>query len=280
MKRFPILGSLLLIPAIALLALTGCPGPKVETDKKDPTPAVPPKTTTKTKIKTPTDGKFAGTVTFKGEKPAMPLIDAIAKHQEKAICEAGGQINVQEQNWIIDKDNGVANVVVWLEPAADKEFDIKDEHKAPFKKPAEMDQPFCQYVPHVVAVYADFQPLVVKNSSKTLHNVKIEEGRNNPKKDINMPKEAKPIELTFKKEPVGSPLKFSCSIHTWMSGRVLTFDHPYFAVTDKNGKFEIANVPNGEDLAVWMWHEEKGKWKAKDFKFVTGANDLGLTIAK
>lgn len=277
MKRFPILGSLFLIPAIALFALTGCPA-KDKTTNPTTSPDGTKPAVTKTKITAPTDGKITGNVKLKGDKPAVEVIAAIAKY-ENGICEAGGGINVQKQEWIIDNNNGVANVVIWLEPAADKDFTITDEHKSPFKKPALIDQPVCQYVPHVVAVYAGVQPLTIKNSSKNPHNVKVIPVRNNLPANRNMTKGDKFELEPFKMENVGSPIKLACDIHAWMSGRVLTFDHPYFAVTKDDGSFTIANVPSGEELAVWMWHEEKGKWKAKDLKFVKGNNELPLEIS-
>jgi hypothetical protein len=42
-----------------------------------------------------------------------------------------------------------------------------------------------------------------------------------------------------------------------MSGYVRIFDHPYYAVTDEDGKFEIKNAPAGK-LRIVYWHEAKG----------------------
>jgi hypothetical protein len=39
-----------------------------------------------------------------------------------------------------------------------------------------------------------------------------------------------------------------------MTGYVRVFDHPYYAVTDKDGKFEIKNAPTG-DYRIVYWHE-------------------------
>lgn len=37
----------------------------------------------------------------------------------------------------------------------------------------------------------------------------------------------------------------SCDAHPWMSARIVVFAHPYFAVSDRTGGFEIKNVPVG-----------------------------------
>jgi hypothetical protein len=39
-----------------------------------------------------------------------------------------------------------------------------------------------------------------------------------------------------------------------MKGRIGVFDHPYFAVTGTDGKFEIKNVPAGE-VIIKIKHE-------------------------
>ena len=53
------------------------------------------------------------------------------------------------------------------------------------------------------------------------------------------------------------PIEVSCSIHHWMKCWVRVFDHPYFAVTDDNGKFEIKYAPKGK-LRLFIWQETGG----------------------
>ena len=53
------------------------------------------------------------------------------------------------------------------------------------------------------------------------------------------------------------PVVIECNIHPWMKGWVRVFDHPYFAVTDADGKFEIKNAPAGKYNIV-MWQEGQG----------------------
>jgi hypothetical protein len=53
-----------------------------------------------------------------------------------------------------------------------------------------------------------------------------------------------PIIHTF--EPQKGPVMIGCSLHPWMRGWVHVLRHPWFALTDDTGKFEIHNVPPGE----------------------------------
>ena len=57
-----------------------------------------------------------------------------------------------------------------------------------------------------------------------------------------MPREG-PWTAKYEKPEVMVGLR--CDIHPWMSAWVGVLDHPYFAVTDAEGKFEIENLPAG-----------------------------------
>ena len=57
-------------------------------------------------------------------------------------------------------------------------------------------------------------------------------------------------------------IPYRCTIHPWMNGWVRVFDHPYYAVTDEDGKFEIKNAPAGK-FRIVFWHENGVKGGAK-----------------
>jgi hypothetical protein len=42
--------------------------------------------------------------------------------------------------------------------------------------------------------------------------------------------------------------------HVWMNAEMLVVPHPYYAVTDESGRFELTDVPPGEYQIV-AWHE-------------------------
>ncbi len=45
-----------------------------------------------------------------------------------------------------------------------------------------------------------------------------------------------------------------CNLHSEMSAYIMVVDTPYFAITDKQGRFRIHNVPPG-DYTLHVWHE-------------------------
>ncbi len=60
---------------------------------------------------------------------------------------------------------------------------------------------------------------------------------------------------TFTAKEVMVP--FKCDVHGWMNAYVGVLDHPYFAVTDADGKFELKTLPPGT-YTIEAWHEKLG----------------------
>ena len=59
---------------------------------------------------------------------------------------------------------------------------------------------------------------------------------------------------TFDKPGV---VKVFCQIHSHMSATVLVFDHPWFAIPDEEGNFDLSGVPPGMH-EITAWHERLG----------------------
>jgi hypothetical protein len=276
MRTNSIIG-LLLFMAVAVFVVVGCNRSGGEKTTSSPAPVPAPVTVEKTAIATPETGILAGTVKYKGEPPAMQPSIIDPKHNDAGYCLKGDPIDKQEQKWIVGKDNMVANVVVFVEPAADKKFAPSDKVKDLFKKNAAViDQPYCAFRQHVVGVYANFQPLLVKNSAKVLHNVKITPGALDPSVNQRIESGSELLVKPFK--TVGA-IRVECDMHNWMNAQIYSLNHPYFAVTKEDGTFKIENVPIDTELTVWTWHEATNKVEQKKMKVAAGENALALEIA-
>jgi hypothetical protein len=66
------------------------------------------------------------------------------------------------------------------------------------------------------------------------------------------------LSVRTKGEKKPRPIPVAEDIHPWMSAWWLILDHPYFAVTDERGAFEIRDVPSGPQRVV-VWQESVGR---------------------
>ncbi|PYR33514.1 MAG: hypothetical protein DMF90_20530, partial [Acidobacteria bacterium] len=60
---------------------------------------------------------------------------------------------------------------------------------------------------------------------------------------------------TFTTKEVMVP--FKCDVHGWMNAYVGVLDHPYYAVSDASGAFELKSLPPGT-YTIEAWHERLG----------------------
>ena len=51
-----------------------------------------------------------------------------------------------------------------------------------------------------------------------------------------------------------------CGFHSYMESWAMAVDNPYYAITDKGGRFEIADIPPGT-YKVFIWHPYLGRVK-------------------
>lgn len=212
------------------------------------------------------DDKWAtvkGQVVFPADK-TPPKRESLKVTQDKDHCLSKGDL-LDESVIVNAKNRGVKNVVVFLRPdSTDPKAEFAKDQIFPNdtqRKPAEVviDQPCCMFVNRVtVARVGD--TIVVKNSAPVAHNFFWDSGSNGAY-NVTVPKmESWKMPQPLAKE--NPPIQYKCTIHGWMTGYVRVFDHPYYAVTDENGNFEIKNAPVGKYRIVY-WHENGLRGGAK-----------------
>ena len=103
------------------------------------------------------------------------------------------------------------------------------------------------------------QPLEIINSDPTLHNIHALP-KDNAEFNNGQPIQGMKMTHTFDKPEVMVP--FKCDVHGWMNAYVGVVDNPYFAVTDKDGKFDLKNLPPGT-YTIEAWHEKLGTHDAE-----------------
>ncbi|MGV3757906.1 MAG: hypothetical protein ACO1QS_21195 [Verrucomicrobiota bacterium] len=132
---------------------------------------------------------------------------------------------------------------------------------------AVLDQVGCVYVPYVVGAQTG-QKIEVRNSDPLLHNVHPTPAVAG-NKEVNKAQLAKSPPLMFSWDKPEVFLRFKCDVHPWMFSYVGLVDHPFFAVTGKDGTFKLANLPDGK-YTVEAYHRKGGK-VTKDIE-VKGGN--------
>jgi Carboxypeptidase regulatory-like domain len=186
-------------------------------------------------------GRITGMVKLAGTPPAVPAIKT-TKNQD--YC---GQ-SIPSPLYEVAKDGGLANVEVF----------IKDISKGKPKptQPITLTNLHCMFTPRVQGACVG-QKVKIASEDPILHNTHPQIADTNAT--------LYNVALPFKGFSVVKPLpsqagtiRVKCDAHEWMRAWILEFDHPYFATTGADGKFEITDVPPGTYTVV-AWHEVMGE---------------------
>jgi plastocyanin len=161
------------------------------------------------------------------------------------------------------------NIAVYVDVIPDKKFDAPKDHIV-------IDQRKMAFLPHVVAVQ---QGTTVEflNSDPVGHNVYWPSVSGNKKLAHNLGTWPKGDKKPFQFNDLGVA-SLLCNVHPEMSGYVVVVPTPYFAVTDKDGNFEIKNVPAGKyTLKTWS---EDGKPTTQAVDLSGASATVDLTVKK
>lgn len=217
-------------------------------------------------------GTLKGVLRFEGDLPQLPPLDTQGK--DAAVC---GSVVADPSLQIDPGSRGIAFVLIY----ARKVSRVKNPELPEGSAQPLFDQEKCVFLSPVFAVRVG-QPITIKNSDGIVHNTKIDAAGNPPFNPMLAPHTT--AQYTFVRQ-LALPSQVVCSIHPWMSAYIIARGDPYYAVTDKNGAFEIADLPAGEPIEFQVWHERaqgglqaRPDWKRGRFKVTIpedGVLDLG-----
>jgi plastocyanin len=197
-------------------------------------------------------GTIKGRVIWGGKEP--PKVKPIVVTKDGPDCDKCGLV---DETYVVDpKTKGVRWAVVWLIPLDTMNKDAKLPIHPDLAKLSEervfIDQPCCKFEPRVLCIRVG-QKLTVKNSSLIAHNIMMNGTGGNPSFNVTIPAGGKHDVLDDWKPTPGGAVSFNCNIHSWMNGYVRVFSHPYYAVTNAQGEFEIKKAPAGKfRLVIWQ----------------------------
>lgn len=175
-----------------------------------------------------------GKVTLQGTpKPEIPI-----DMGSDPKCGSLHTTPVTTRHYLVDKDGGLANVFVYVKSG------VTGGGSAAPTGELMIDQHGCLYEPYVSGVMVN-QKFKIKNSDPTLHNVHATPKVNKEFNFAQPPTQPAPVtEKSFSSPEV--MVRFKCDVHPWMFAYVGVMEHPYFAVTGKDGTFKISGLPPGK----------------------------------
>ena len=162
--------------------------------------------------------------------------------KDPQICDPESQKVRDLERLVIGPKSGVANTVVFLKNISEgKAMDLPEARRF-------LDQKHCRYEPHVLLV-REKAALQIKSSDATLHTVQMEGAATY---NLPFPFTHQTVSRTM---PTAGLADVRCNGgHTWMNAEIIVAPHPYYAVTDESGAFELRDVPPGE-YEIVAWHE-------------------------
>ena len=189
-----------------------------------------------------TAGDVKGTVSLEG---APPRNEAIKMNADPVCLKQATGDQFQEAYMV--KDGKLANVFVYVKDGLGSYT-----YDPPTGTP-QIDQKQCRYHPHVFGMRAG-QTLTILNSDPTLHNIHALP-KGNQEFNTGQPIKGMKTDHVFTAKEVMVP--FKCDVHGWMNAYVGVLDHPYYAVSDASGAFELKGLPPGT-YTIEAWHEKLG----------------------
>lgn len=154
--------------------------------------------------------------------------------RDQEICDPGSHKRVDLERLVIGPQGGVANTVVFIKEIS-KGKALANASATPL-----LNQKHCRYELHIVLVPVDAN-LHMKSSDATLHTIHMEGAAT-----YNLPFPF-PNQVIARNFPSSGLVTLRCNGgHVWMNAELFVIPHPYYQVTDNNGRFQLSDVRPGE----------------------------------
>jgi len=178
------------------------------------------------------NGSIVGQVRFLSPPPPETPIDT----SSDSFCAKAQGRPLTTQHFIIGTNGELANVLVYLKTGGPRGTSAV--------RPATTELQFtgCLLEPYLSAMTLD-QKLIIQNKDATLHVARIEL-RTNRLSAFALSKGASGPNISFPE--TGLFKKVYCGVHPWEFAYVSVLPNPFFALTARDGRYAITNVPPGD----------------------------------
>tara|TARA_Y100000588_G_scaffold115581_1_gene126625 strand:+ start:106 stop:810 length:705 start_codon:yes stop_codon:yes gene_type:complete len=178
------------------------------------------------------------------KRPPLPLTPESRKLYE-------GKPYPRDEVELVSPKGEIKNVFVYIRKGlpAEMSFEVP-------KNAALLDQKRSMFRPRVQGLFVG-QNFAIRNSDPIIHNVRSLSEENRP---FNIAQPAGTPDRIKRFSDKEGPIELRCDYHRWMRAYLFVMEHPFFAVTDAQGRFTIRNLPPGE-YTLATWHESLGEHK-------------------
>jgi carboxypeptidase family protein len=183
-------------------------------------------------------GSLVGRVRLDGKPPTRPRLQ-VSKNRE--VCGT----SAVDDRLVVGPGGGVRWAIVTVDGA-------KSDKRLEGDPGVVLDNHSCRFAPHVLVAEVG-QTLDIHNSDPIIHNAHARVGT-----ETLFNYTLGPDTLIRRPLTRSGLISFTCDIrHTWMSAYVSVAEHPFQAVTDAYGEYQIDDLPPGT-YRLRVWHEELG----------------------
>lgn len=197
--------------------------------------------------RTGSEATITGVVRFFGNKPKRKRVDTSAD----PLCgKLSPKLYVEDA---LIRNGRLANVVVYLKGEPIDTFSFE----APTAT-AVLTHTKCRYEPHVLGI-REGQALAIVSKDPTHHNTHPNT-RLNAEWNRTQAPGAEPFIVRFPLAELFIPVKDNQ--HPWERAYLGVFSHPFFAISQRDGSYQIGGVPPGHYKLV-AWHERFGEQSAE-----------------
>ena len=164
--------------------------------------------------------------------------------------KAAPMVEIPDDSLVIGKERGIANVAIYLKKAPANWKPIPEPTEPVVIRAADH-----RFQPHMSIVRVK-QPAKLVNEMRENTNIQVLPIKSST---LNFLIDLRPEGQTFTlfNEPEPFPARAISNIHPWMLAWFVALDHPFAAITDAGGRFEIRDLPPGEHHFT-VWHERRG----------------------
>ncbi|MBL8817826.1 MAG: hypothetical protein JNL58_17505 [Planctomyces sp.] len=195
-------------------------------------------------------GSISGQIVVDGEIPPRELLFAKGSNVKDAeVCATDDYF---ADDLLIDEaSKGLSNVFVYLRKSPSN---IHPDLKSAPEESVKFESQKCRFVPHCLVCRRG--QVIEFSSSDSVHHNPHPLSLANPASGLIVPPNKTPLVFKYARAET-LPIKVVCDYHPWMKAYWLVLDHPYAAITDREGRFQIENLPVGRH-EFSIWHERTG----------------------